>query len=665
MKIFFVLSLILFLKLSVVRNVSVGGNLHQVRDYVRTLPYVNLIRQAQAWGSIEAPWDGNAIFDPVTGWPTEDFGVIIASEHLDFGGTYLLRAKGNAHVTLKGGLVQDKTYDPITNILTAHIIVRQNASGLILLFENTTGPGLQDLTVLQSGYNQSAESNFTELLLAHLSRFNLIRFMEWIDTNVNFEVNWNETTPLSWPLYHPPKHNPWHTIPYLINQFNHSIDIWINIPFHASDDYMLSLARLMLSELNPRTNIYVEYSNEIWNPVFLQWKANIDLANDSVVNQGDPFHFNYDNSTNVRTWAYRRIAYQIKHVSDLFKTVFGEENVGPWKRVRPILAGDSKHQLIMIDYLDYLNINYGPPTNYLHGIAVAPYFDLGIYKNWTNLNTNQILNVLNMSIDEFLPEAGWSQQSPLGTQAVYAAWFNISVYAYEGGPDITNQCEQCSSEAKTNATRDPRMIDLCLRFLNGWYQFGFETFNWFTAGASAHWGLLEDMRQETIIDTTHMFNITSPIAQLPRPSPKLKAIDQIRETSINLTFGIPIPSSNFNATNYMNHPQSFHYPDLRNLTINSTFYYPIQIFESPIQLNITVYTAGNSGLLEGAINNAQFTVIETVRTENTTIFAPAPIMQFQINQTKIPSIVTFRIKNMDQGYSISSFDIIANKISSK
>jgi len=162
-----------------------------------------------------------------------------------------------------------------------------------------------------------------------------------------------------------------------------------------------------------------------------------------------------------------------------------------------------------------------------------------------------------------------------------------------------------------------------------------------------------------------MFNITSPIAQLPRPSPKLKAIDQIRETSINLTFGIPIPSSNFNATNYMNHPQSFHYPDLRNLTINSTFYYPIQIFESPIQLNITVYTAGNSGLLEGAINNAQFTVIETVRTENTTIFAPAPIMQFQINQTKIPSIVTFRIKNMDQGYSISSFDIIANKISSK
>ena len=30
---------------------------------------------------------------------------------------------------------------------------------------------------------------------------------------------------------------------------------------------------------------------------------------------------------------------KIKYISDLFKTVFGNDNVGPWKRVRPILAG--------------------------------------------------------------------------------------------------------------------------------------------------------------------------------------------------------------------------------------------------------------------------------------------------------------------------------------
>ncbi len=196
---------------------------------------------------------------------------------------------------------------------------------------------------------------------------------------------------------------------------------------------------------------------------------------------------------------------------------------------------------------------------------------------------------------------------------------------------------------------------------------GFQPLNWYTTGATVttryeSWGLLEDMRQETLIDTTHMFSPTSPVARLPRPSPKLKAIDIVRESSTNLIFGIPIPSSNVNATNYMNHPQSFRYPDLRNLTINSTFYYPIQIFQSPVQLNIIVYIAGNSGVLEGAINNEQFVQIETPKTENSTIFTAAPVMQFLVDQIILPSVVTFRLKTIQTGYSIRSFDITSNVI---
>jgi hypothetical protein len=66
------------------------------------------------------------------------------------------------------------------------------------------------------------------------------------------------------------------------------------------------------------------------------------------------------------TWSYRRIAYQAKHISDLFKTVFGEENVGPFKRVRPILSCELLWTYFIVDVLDYLNINYGPPTNFLY-----------------------------------------------------------------------------------------------------------------------------------------------------------------------------------------------------------------------------------------------------------------------------------------------------------
>jgi hypothetical protein len=156
-----------------------------------------------------------------------------------------------------------------------------------------------------------------------------------------------------------------------------------------------------------------------------------------------------------------------------------------------------------------------------------------------------------------------------------------------------------------------------------------------------------------------MFNSTSPVAQLPRPSPKLKAIDIIRESSIELTFGIPIPCYNFNATNYMNHSVPYPFPDLRNLELNSTFYYPLQIFRLPIKLNLTVYVGGNSSVLEASINNDQFIQVVTPQTANPTTFEAAPTIQFNINQTIVPAIVALRLKNIENGYSIRDFDIVA------
>ncbi len=653
--------------INVSTSVPIGGNVDGVRDWSRSLPYVNLIRQARGWGSVDTPWSANASFaDPITGWPISDFGVQLSSEAVDMGGTYLLTANGNADVSLEGGSklsIRNKTYDAASNTLTAFVIVREGADGIILKFRNTTGPGLQNISLLQPGYNLSSQYNMTNLILAHLSRFSVLRFMDWTDTNENFETNWNETTPLNWPLYRPPKHNPWHTIPYIVNQFNTSVDIWLNVPHNSTDDYILNLARLMLSELNPRSNIYVEYSNEVRNWEFPQFKVNVDAANDSVRNHGDPFHFAYDNSTDVYMWANRRIAYQIKHFSDLFKTVFGEENVGPWKRVRPILAGEGPRPHSIIDGLDYLNTIFGPPSMFIHGIAFAPYFSLGPYERWTNLTVDQVLEGFNISVQTMLPEQGWSQQQTIGVHGVYAAWYNLAVHAYEGGTNTVDGCSKCSLEAKANATRDFRLTDICVTLLNGWYRYGFQAFNWYSTGASettisGSWGLLEDMRQETLIDTTKMFNSTSPVARLPRPSPKLKAIDIIRESSVNLTFGIPLPSYNVNATNFMNHPVPYPFPDLRNLTSNSTFYYPLQIFQSPIELNLTVYVAGNSSILEGSINNDQFIQVQTPETLNLTTFEAAPTIQFHINQTILPSIVTLRLRNIQIGYSIRSFDIV-------
>jgi hypothetical protein len=109
----------------------------------------------------------------------------------------------------------------------------------------------------------------------------------------------------------------------------------------------------------------------------------------------------------------------------------------------------------------------------------------------------------------------------------------------------------------------------------------------------------------------------------------------------------------------MNHQDPYPYPYIGRVEkVNSTFYYPLIIRESPIKLNITVYTGGVSQILEGSLNNDQFTQIQTPQTANETTFAAAPVMQFNINQTILPSLVTFRLKIIQTGYYIRSFDVV-------
>jgi len=76
-----------------------------------------------------------------------------------------------------------------------------------------------------------------------------------------------------------------------------------------------------------------------------------------------------------------------------------------------------------------------------------------------------------------------------------------------------------------------------------------------------------------------------------------------------------------------------------------------------MRLNVTVYVSDGSGILEGGINNEQFLTVETPKTVNLTTFQPAPVMQFIINQTIVPSLVGFRLKVIKDGYNIRSFDL--------
>jgi hypothetical protein len=45
-------------------------------------------------------------------------------------------------------------------------------------------------------------------------------------------------------------------------------NMWINVPYLASDDYILNMAQLINTTLRPDVKVYVEYSNEVWGNQF-------------------------------------------------------------------------------------------------------------------------------------------------------------------------------------------------------------------------------------------------------------------------------------------------------------------------------------------------------------------------------------------------------------
>ncbi len=138
----------------------------------------------------------------------------------------------------------------------------------------------------------------------------------------------------------------WEYVILLANATNK--DIWINIPISATggsdpldptyvaspdnSSYIYNLAYLLKNGdaftgnkgLNPGLHIYIEHSNEVWNPSFLQYTWNL-LAAEDEVSQGNSV-LNNDGDTNQYDWAYRR------HIKRLYE-IATDLSVGLWTRL--------------------------------------------------------------------------------------------------------------------------------------------------------------------------------------------------------------------------------------------------------------------------------------------------------------------------------------------
>ena len=474
-----------------------GANLNLIADFTRNHEFVDVMRQAREFGSFADPFN-TVIPVGADGWPTGDFGVTLMAAQAGvagLAGTYRVIFNGRATVTsAASGTVGAASYDAASNETRMDFVFPADGDTMALRFAVTPGAAtnaVKNLRVIRPGFDPASHPTFTPAWLAHVSRFRILRFMDWLSTNhrANSIVSWADR-PTRDKKPTDAEGARWETIVELANTVRR--DPWINIPVRANDDYVRNLATLLRETLDPSLAVYVEYSNELWNGTFEQFAIHRDLA---IAEAASPTSvLRLDGATDPNVWNFRRIGKRTKEFADIFASVYGPGALN--NRVRIVLPGQMSNSFVVAEGLDVVDRGLGTrPSSVFYAISGAPY----IFPSATNddsadeapgITVDQILQGIAAGV------ANAPQSYEYEPHAGLAAWYGLKVLAYEGGFDTFGGANVA---AKRLANLDPRIRTHCRRLLDDWHAAGFEHFLWFNAGSASYdtpfgtWPLLEDL----------------------------------------------------------------------------------------------------------------------------------------------------------------------------
>ena len=514
-----------------------------------------------------APVDAN-------GWPMSDFSFYVWAGIGQMQGTYTLSFKGQA--TVSGSAIGNVSlsYESATNTSNGTFQYTNPASGsLSLSFTGTkrtsssaSGSGVTSIKLMRpltpgSSQSYSASTLFANPIKTLISKFSVVRFMDYLGTNASAQTNWSDRPLPSWASF---QRNPggaygwqgiggpWEHVIQLMNETGK--DAWINIPVRATDVYIQNVARMFAygsDGVNPYTSpqanpvypplkanlrVYVEYSNELWNSAgaFTQFLDNCQAASNELVSTSGNSPLNWDKTWNNITfnrsgtnsgwnWSMcsRHSVKRSVEISNIFRSVFGDAAMSA--RIRPVFMsqlGNSTAALfdgtkMMLDYYNNLGGNFvatpHSPNYYFYGAGGSGYYNPAA--SVSTLDT--MFTDLGMTPAGFVPA--------LQGDAGLVAAMGLKRVAYEGGPslDTTGGTRDALS---AQAVKDSRMTAAVVNMHNAWSSNGGELLVYLSATGDYQWGFTPDV-----------YNLSTP---------KLLAIDALNAAQRTpLALGTQVPGS--------------------------------------------------------------------------------------------------------------------------
>ncbi len=448
-----------------------------------------------------APWEGS-IDDPERHFP-------------NVSGTYKCSFNGQATLSIFEGnfSTANQVYDSGTNTTAFDLIVPTDADEwnnvVFISFtdtkrtsESATNTGITNLKAIRPGYPADTTQIFHTPFIDAINSasFSTWRAMGWVsanNTNLDYpqQVEWSErklwtdATQETWG--DKLEGGCWETVIWLSNEAG--IDPWITIPIHASDDYITQLATLFKDNLNADRNVYVEWSNEVWN--FLFWQTNYNNLWGQALGLSNVEHY----------------AKRTAEISNIFKSVWGASAIND--RVRVMNCWYDSGGLFQ-QQMNYINNNFGPPSQIIYAIASANYLDVrdtGLLEYGT---AQEILDGMWAKSDSWVP---YRQAAA----TVAGDWTLPGGHcAYEGGSD-TGGGSTMNLPNRLAAERSAGMMDLMIHDLrDNWFPHDGQLFMCLelTSGYNRYgcWGLTDDV---TDPDRNYKFAAVRNLLGDPQPPP--------------------------------------------------------------------------------------------------------------------------------------------------
>ncbi len=435
---------------------NVAGDLPRVDIACQLSPFDTPIAQKDA--------DGYPVAG-ASGASATDIGFVLPS------GSYAISYEGTGTLDVSG---IGKLTDAWTTVGSQHRnhVAITGAPGsfghlLTLKITNAGGQTVKAVHLLHPGFDHDTKQVFLPQLLHLLEPFRALRFMEWENINGSKLADWSDR-PAASQFGSSPNGIAYEHIVELINTTGK--DAWINVPEHATDDFVHQLASFLKQSLDftriaaarkkagltTPFELMVEMSNETWNTGFTAYQSFLDAASAKPTRYTGVYGGTYGPSWQSSSAALMKVGqYEADRLVQV-STIFRQElmSIGKSDIVAPVLAGWAIGSAYSDVGMRFIKDNYGAPKDYVRYVAIAPYF--GPDDKQT------------ASLDALFASAGQniaSMEATYGDFNKLAGEYGVKMAAYEGGQGISGNDNLA---VKHLAQHDQRMYDAYSAYFALW-----------------------------------------------------------------------------------------------------------------------------------------------------------------------------------------------------